>query len=210
MGDLIEVAELDTGKRELKLERITAAASFERGARPLLRRGREEAHPGGGERLRRPGRRAGRPASVAVDSRQSAVECDPLHAGGWRDSAGRRRDQELCAVQRARHRPRHRGGAAEHDLRPLQYPSQNRARGWDWRWSGGWWSRWAARSPWRAGWATDRHSDSRCPWLLRRKSNIPSRWAEPWPRSYSRRSRNPPSCASTSARRRAWARPTTC
>ena len=45
MSDLIEVAELDTGKRELKLEQLRPAAGAARGARPLLRRGRGEAHP---------------------------------------------------------------------------------------------------------------------------------------------------------------------
>ena len=58
---------------------------------------------------------------------------------------------------------------------------------WAWRWCGGWWSRWAGRSPWRAGWATDRPSASRFPWPWQRKSVIPSRWAEPWPRSSSRK-----------------------
>ena len=37
MGDLIEVAELDTGKREFKLERLRPSAGSERGPRPLLR-----------------------------------------------------------------------------------------------------------------------------------------------------------------------------
>jgi two-component system, NtrC family, sensor histidine kinase KinB len=64
MSDLIEVAELDTGKRELK-----TAAHLTRSAGPLLRRGLAKAHPRGGERLRRPGLGEGRPARLAVHPR---------------------------------------------------------------------------------------------------------------------------------------------
>jgi hypothetical protein len=43
-------------------------------------------------------------------------------------------------------------------------PFSESGTGWGWRWCGGWSSRWAARSPSRAGWATEPPSASPFPW----------------------------------------------
>jgi signal transduction histidine kinase len=43
-------------------------------------------------------------------------------------------------------------------------PFSEKGSGLGWRWCGGWWSRWAGRLPWRAGWATEQRSASRFPW----------------------------------------------
>ena len=108
MGDLIEVAELDAGRREFTLGTLAPVAGPERSPRPLLRRGRREAHPRRGQGIRRSLVRASRPARAALDSGKPAVECHSLHADRGRDSAGRRRDPGLCPVHGSRYRPRHR------------------------------------------------------------------------------------------------------
>ena len=69
MGDLIEVAELDTGKRELKLEKLRPLAGSGRGTRSLLRRSRPKTNSRGGECVRRPVGCEGGPAGVALHSR---------------------------------------------------------------------------------------------------------------------------------------------
>ena len=161
MTDLIEVAELDTGKRELNLERLRPL--------PLLNEARDRYCEEASEKHIRVEVNAyadsvvcaGRPARRSFDSRQPAVECASLYAGGWRDSAGCRRDQELRAVHRARYR-----AAA---LKPSGWAhsligsmlSRIPGPGLAWRWCGGWWSRWAGRLPWRAAWATERRFASR-------------------------------------------------
>ena len=107
MGDLIEVAELDTGKRELKLERLRPLQALGEARDRYCDEAAQKRIRVEVQRLRRSVRCAGRPARAALDSGQPAVECDSLYAGRGRDSAGRRRDQGLCPVHGARHRPRH-------------------------------------------------------------------------------------------------------
>ena len=120
MSDLIEVAELDTGKREMKLERIRPLQALNEARDRYCDEAQKKHIRLDVKRVCRSGHGAGRPPRPAFDSRQPAVECPALYAGGRRDSSGRGGDQELRAVQRARHRPRHRGRAAELHLRSLQ------------------------------------------------------------------------------------------
>ena len=111
------------GCRQARVQAGTAAAlaGAERGPRPFLRRGRAQKH------IRVEVNAYADLSFVQADRRALRSILDnllsnahSLHAGGWRDSAGRRRGQGLCAVHGARHRPRHRGRTAEHHLRPLQ------------------------------------------------------------------------------------------
>ena len=121
MGDLIEVAELDAGRREFTLERL----------RPLqaLNEARDRFCDDAAQKQIRVEVKAYADLSfVQADRRAMRSILDnllsnaiALHAARRRDSAGRRRGQGLRPVHGARHRPRHRGRSAEHRLRPLQY-----------------------------------------------------------------------------------------
>ena len=107
MGDLIEVAELDSGKRELKLERLRPLQALRKRATAIaMRRARSISA----------WRLAPLPICPFVQADRRALRSilDNLltnalryHARGRRNSAGRRRDQGICAVHGARYWPRH-------------------------------------------------------------------------------------------------------
>ena len=110
MSDLIEVAELDTGKRELKLERLrplqTLSEARDRFCDEATQKHiRMEVQAYADLSVVKADRRALR--SILDNLLSNALA---LHAGGRRDSAGRRGDQETlcsspCATPAAALRP---------------------------------------------------------------------------------------------------------
>ena len=128
MSDLIEVAELDAGRREFKLERV----------RPLqaLNEVRDRYIDAAAEKHIRVDVQAYADLSfVQADRRALRSILDNLLSNAIRYTPpdgeillAAERDQGVCAVHGARHRPRHRGRAAGHHLRPLQRLQRERLR----------------------------------------------------------------------------------
>ena len=209
MADLIEVAELDTGKRELKLERL----------RPLqvLNEARDRyCDEAAQKHIRVEVSAYADLAVIEADRRALRSILDNLLSNALRytpdDGEILLAAEEIKSFVQFTVRDTGRGIEAERlsSIFDRFNPFSERAPAWAWRWCGGWWSRWAARSPWRAGWATEPPSGSRFRWLWRGKSIIPSRWAEHG-RDRSREEAGTRQAAHLHwARRRAWARPTTC
>ena len=97
MSDLIEVAELDTGKREMKLERLRPLQALIEARDRFCDEAAKETYPRGREGLRRSGHGARRPPRPAFHSRQPAVECPALSRPRTaRFFWPRRRSRTLC------------------------------------------------------------------------------------------------------------------
>ena len=107
MSDLIEVAELDTGKRELQLERLRPLPLLNEARDRYVRRSRRKTYSSRGQRFCRPLRSQRRPARPPHHPRQPAFKRSPLYTRRRRNPAGCRRNQELRSIHRARYRPRH-------------------------------------------------------------------------------------------------------
>jgi NtrC-family two-component system sensor histidine kinase KinB len=162
MGDLIEVAELDTGKREFKLERL----------RPLqaLNEARDRyCDEAARKRIRVEVRAYADLSVVKADRRALRSILDNLLANAIRYTP--EEGEILLAAEEVKDfvqftvRDTGRGIEAERlsTIFDRFNLAQRAGRGWAWRWCGGWWSNWADRLPWRAGWATERHSGSALP-----------------------------------------------
>ncbi len=120
MGDLIEVAELDAGRREFTLERL----------RPLqaLNEARDRYCDAAAEKhIRVEVKAFADLAFVQADRRALRSILDNLLSNAIRYTPpdgeillAAEEMQGVCAVHGARHRPRHRGRTTGHHLRPLQ------------------------------------------------------------------------------------------